>query len=1066
MSVINTNVKSLVARDSLTINNRALSTAMERLSTGKRINSAADDAAGLSISTRMEAQVRGLNMAIKNANDAISVTQTAEGAMQEVNSILQRMRELSVQSANVTNNDQDRSFLQAEVSQLSQEIDRIAGTTQFNGINVLDGSFKNKNFQIGSNAGQTMALSIGSMKSSVLGVASGTTSASSPAPVTTNVISDAAAKGTAADPTVIKLGFTDNDEYAFDLKDDVSGITTSFSATELDLTSSVSKRDFLTDLNKAIRESGVATKLTAGVAWATTNIDADHYDDFKFSVSVGSGPTQSIDLRSRLIANGATTNATLAQVKTAMETELQALYGEGITVGDSASKLTVTDAEGRRIVISQGAGSGALFGTDASNDGALTVDATTASNLTASWNGNDLVITNSAGGKTSISNYVATDNSAVKFDVVKNGQANQVDPIYLSNAAYSDNAVVAAGGASGSSFALALSNTSDTYKFKITDGEGHVLANLSAGIDATDSASDIIAQVTTALSSGLALLHDSTLTADEFNVNFSGNVLSITSRNGRAMAIENFSTTAGSTATFTPTSQLGTSNLLSPSRVVDPSTAHLALKSEIEGAKLDSFDAKFNLKIDNGDLAELDMTDVTKASGWTWEDFAAKMQSEIRASTTAKDSNGVLVDVNDISVTYDTGLNQILVTDKRGRSITVNDDASTEQAYLIVADVTQVASTARTIGDKSSVVKGQVTQQSTLSFTLGADKATFNFKLNGVSLTSNEWDTTKSVTGTDLQADLDTLIKTLNDSHPGDPFSYAISGKTITFYQKDGGALELSDYDATGNTNVTATVSPGAGQGSERVIAYHAILDNASATGNVAVATQATLKLTGDDVYSLSISDGTNTYSLANTALNINDSSSTANFAEALNEALVGSSIKASLDTKGNLFLSNSTGGEVYLTSFTSALGRSATWTPKAGQGDAFAVDGSGAISASGETSESTLTVTQGAGSSVAQISIATQAGASKALSVIDAALNYVNNERSKLGAVENRLTHTIDNLTNIVTNTSASKSRILDTDYATETTELARTQIIQQAATAMLAQANQSAQSVLALLK
>jgi len=99
MSVINTNVKALISRDALTINNRQLSTAMERLSTGKRINSAADDAAGLSISSKMESQVRGLQMSVKNANDAISVTQTAEGAMQEINDILQRMRELSVQAS-------------------------------------------------------------------------------------------------------------------------------------------------------------------------------------------------------------------------------------------------------------------------------------------------------------------------------------------------------------------------------------------------------------------------------------------------------------------------------------------------------------------------------------------------------------------------------------------------------------------------------------------------------------------------------------------------------------------------------------------------------------------------------------------------------------------------------------------------------------------------------------------------------------------------------------------------------------------------------------------------------
>jgi len=196
MSVINTNIKSLISQDALRINNRNLSTAMQRLSTGSKINSASDDAAGLAISTRMDSQVRGLNMAVKNANDAISVTQTAEGAMDEVTNILQRMRELSVQSANDTNSAEDRKFLNLEIQQLSQEIDRIANTTQFNGINVLDGSFKDKVFQIGANRGQTMGLNIGSMKANVLGVGSGTTDGSSTSTSATTAVGGAVAAGT------------------------------------------------------------------------------------------------------------------------------------------------------------------------------------------------------------------------------------------------------------------------------------------------------------------------------------------------------------------------------------------------------------------------------------------------------------------------------------------------------------------------------------------------------------------------------------------------------------------------------------------------------------------------------------------------------------------------------------------------------------------------------------------------------------------------------------------------------------------------------------------------------
>jgi flagellin len=171
MTVINTNVKSLVAQDAIMKNNRSLSTSMQRLSTGSRINSAKDDAAGLAISTRMDSQVRGLNMAIRNANDGISLMQTAEGSMDEVTGILQRMRELSVQSVNGTNNDSDRKALNDEVTQLKSEIDRIASTTEFNNQKVLDGSFKDKKLQIGDKSYQTMDVNIGSVATKDLGMA-------------------------------------------------------------------------------------------------------------------------------------------------------------------------------------------------------------------------------------------------------------------------------------------------------------------------------------------------------------------------------------------------------------------------------------------------------------------------------------------------------------------------------------------------------------------------------------------------------------------------------------------------------------------------------------------------------------------------------------------------------------------------------------------------------------------------------------------------------------------------------------------------------------------------------
>lgn len=171
--VINTNTASLNAQRQLMNSGSALDKATERLSSGNRINSAKDDAAGLAISNRMTSQVRGLDQAIRNANDGISLIQTAEGALQESTNILQRMRELSVQSANGIYSDSDRKTLQAEVKQLQSELTRISETTTFNGQKLLDGSLGTKELQIGSEANQTVGVSIGSFSASSLGGSTG-----------------------------------------------------------------------------------------------------------------------------------------------------------------------------------------------------------------------------------------------------------------------------------------------------------------------------------------------------------------------------------------------------------------------------------------------------------------------------------------------------------------------------------------------------------------------------------------------------------------------------------------------------------------------------------------------------------------------------------------------------------------------------------------------------------------------------------------------------------------------------------------------------------------------------
>ena len=165
MAVVNTNVNATIAQNALVRNERQMNTAMERLSTGQRINGAKDDAAGLAISSRMTSQIRGLEVGIRNANDAISMISTADGALIEVTNMLQRMRELALQSSNGTTTSADRDYLSTEYVNLLTEIDRIADNTQWNGGNILNGEANGTSstvaFQVGANGGQTVSVDFG-----------------------------------------------------------------------------------------------------------------------------------------------------------------------------------------------------------------------------------------------------------------------------------------------------------------------------------------------------------------------------------------------------------------------------------------------------------------------------------------------------------------------------------------------------------------------------------------------------------------------------------------------------------------------------------------------------------------------------------------------------------------------------------------------------------------------------------------------------------------------------------------------------------------------------------------
>jgi len=319
MSVINTNISSLVAQGNLASSQASLATSMQRLSSGLRINSAKDDAAGLAISERMTTQIRGANQAARNANDGISLAQTAEGDLAQIGNNLQRMRELAVQSANATNSTSDRQALDGEVQALSAEIDRAAQNSSFNGTNLLNGSFTSKSFQVGANntANDSITIaSIGNARTSVLGT------------------------GFAAKATSTTLAPLTTAYVATDLK--INGIAIGASLAASDTVSSTG------NAGSAIAKAAAINAASAGVT-ATVNAStvAGAAASTFTAITAGDLTINGVNI------GGITAGGTVGGQGSNVATAINLLSGTtGVTAkDDGAGSVALTAADGRNITI-------------------------------------------------------------------------------------------------------------------------------------------------------------------------------------------------------------------------------------------------------------------------------------------------------------------------------------------------------------------------------------------------------------------------------------------------------------------------------------------------------------------------------------------------------------------------------------------------------------------------------------------------------------------------------------------------------------------------------------------
>jgi len=897
MSVINTNVKSMYAQDALTVNNRKLDQSMQRLSTGLRINSAKDDAAGLAISNRMSSQISGLSVAIRNANDGISMMQTAEGALGEVTDMLQRMRELALQSASDVNNSNDRSYLDAEVQSLKTEIDRVVSTTQFNGKNLLDGTM-NAMLQIGDKAGQTMNVAIGNMSTAALGTTTGNTVSTA---ATTNT-----AQGVAAVSTISQMAFNGNDTYGFTLK---VGDGTGAATVDLTVAGGVVAGNDAED---------IATKIRAAAAAAAT-------------------------------AGGAT-----AAIKSAM------------------------------------------------------------ANLDVKANGNVLTITNKLGDKVEISGFSSTANGTASYASVSGSGSSK---LLTDTAAATSIQNINTSPATKASGTLAL-QTGKSYSFRLNDQLINITNFATPGGTSSD---DALAAMKLAIGAGAS---GSTFTAP--------GSFALEDTTGKNISITNFSAAsspAGSAGAMVMTVRVDSDSDVSSKSFANggADTASLPDIGDIVQMNFTQSDAKYEFKI--GGVATAVVVD---ARNQTLQAAIEAARNQINGDTSAGGlASKVIARVVDGKLELEAKVATVSIDtfSSVGKSAVDAGTASFGTTNLVTAGA---AATSNGVKASASQMSLSFSQSDNYSFTL-----------------TNSSGGTTTISATVNGSDYSALISAVNSNTTATGITARIDGNNVLLEKANGTSFTLANMSSTGSGKIT--VANAAGQGAS------AILDDSSAvTGAVtaaagrATATTMTLANSANETkVGFTISDGqTNAVVRPGAWTVAGGTDILAEVTRALTTA--GSSITASY-ANDKLTLTNATGGKIDVSNYSSDGTTTLTATPASGQGVGKVLDDS---------------ALGGLQASVSAVAITTQAGSASAIATIDRAMENINSQRANLGAFQNRLNYTVNNLSNIVTNTAQSRSRIMDTDYATETTNMAKSQIIQQAATAMLAQANQSAQSVLALLK
>jgi flagellin len=1216
MTVINTNTASIMAQANMKKVSGELDQAMERLSSGLRINGAADDAAGLAIVNRMESQVRGLNMAIRNANDGISLTQSAEGGMEEVTNILQRMRELSVQASNGTYSDDDRAQLQSEVDQLSDELSRIAETTTFNGQSILDGSFDGE-ISVTGTGQDGLNIAIGSMSSALLG---------------------ARADGPAKDATRASLEISGMSNSAADYQGKVFSVNANGSTT----TVSLPNNDASTASGATVSVAGAgedrgaaASQVVGNMLYQLETIALEDPVNRRFEMRVNDTDFHMIDISSALMDElgvssvnelndptnfGAVTSdeVTQAQFVNAIQ---NAIDDSGYFTGDNAVEVSVdnygmlhmTAGGPNEIQLTESTDAGivgtflATFvnGTAANYKNSVDLKTNADAALKATVNGGTattieffdlLEDTNYVKDRTRVTASELVNVLQTKFDENFSGDNAVTVSVdeegYLGfkvaggvrSIAFAETGTLSDGVTSASTFvtnvidsgnSITITSADTTVNFvakgidDITqefDDEDLVMsvtvnANTMVNIDMTDYVKSAAAD-TSAVTQDEMVSALQTALDDHFSGEDAVTVTAMTDGKlsfdvaggyGYAKLADYQNVASQVTGTFATTVFGGDVELNKQSRINDAGGAHTykstTAKFDSTRGDVQAFKDGFSRGIKAGSAVEL-FSDQT---------------AEVSSFLITGDSKHAANDVITLTATTGAGTPTVAYTvtsadaaDLTGytlaKSIATAVNADSTMRELVFASVNETSSTTSTIS--FSHINANTNQGETytlasddaggLGGTIGAETQVFDgdpadLDTNGKTGLTVEMDNDGSAISLTLAdsdfASLDALAADLNrqiqssgkfsgdrdltakvvngytfnnGDVPGDQRRYLIlensAGKNIqiggngaAFFgteadTKIGNARILSSLNSSEYGKVTdGQIDGGVDTTAENGVVEVRIdgADGSSTTRQIQLSTLETSRSFADfaddleaAINSAFAGDG---YSVTAGVTDGNFSivmdqagSNTISMSGAIVEDAFGAAVSATGSDAGQTLadmgevaaainVDLAAGGVDAQASYDAAAGTlvfSAT-SGSVGNGNTISIAGDDLAALQfGDTLSATGDAGNATADTIENIDISTASGAASALDSIDNALSYVNSQRANLGAIENRLNHTISNLTSVVVNTEASQSRIQDADFAVETSKLTKAQVLSQAATSMLAQANASKQSVLSLLQ